>query len=660
MTQKLFSVEVEGPQPEGETRVRRNWVNKDKGLVESLLPDVKTLLDNFKKGIETAKDRPFLGRRSVVNGVAGPYTWVTYGEAYASAQAIGSFLVKKGIEVKGNIALYSVNRPEWVIAEQGCYMYNYCTVPLYDTLGAEAIEYILNQAECKLVFASADKIQSLIQLKPKLPHMSTVVSFDTNVPAGVVESSKAAGVEIILWSDAESEGSENVAELRPPQAEDLCTICYTSGTTGLPKGVMLSHKNMVAAGMSYRYAGQHGAGFNFDYKDVHISYLPLAHVLERALFSVMIGVGAKIGFYQGDTLKLLDDVAELKPTIFASVPRLYNRIYDKIWANVKNAGGLSQKLFNMAYNSKKGNMPNTVHHLLWDTLVFRKVRDRLGGKVRALVSGGAPLSPEVTEFLRVAFGCEVLEGYGQTETCAAGTITQPGDYTIGHVGSPFPCCEVKLIDVPEMGYTSKDTPYPRGEICFRGFNIFSGYYKQPEKTAETLTSDGWCKTGDIGMFDEQGRVKIIDRKKNIFKLAQGEYVAAEKIENIYVCHEFVAQAFVYGDSLQASLVGIIVPDQEVLMKWAQKQPGDLYKNKSFAELCKMEELKKVILEALIAHGKTSGLKGFENVKNIFVDSELFSLENNLLTPTFKLKRKEAKEKYQKQIDEMYTEINASN
>jgi long-chain acyl-CoA synthetase len=408
--------------------------------------------------------------------------------------------------------------------------------------------------------------------------------------------------------------------------------------------------------MGYRYAGQQGAGANFTIQDVHISYLPLAHVMERVVFGCLTGLGSRIGFYQGDTLKLLDDVAELKPTIFCSVPRLYNRIYDKVWAGVKAKGGLAELLFKTGFSSKRSNLTSTTKHFFWDALVFGKVRARLGGRVRMMLSGSAPLLPEVMEFLRVAFGCEVCEGYGQTETSAGATITDIGDYSIGHVGAPFPCNEIALADIPEMGYTSKDQPFPRGEICFRGNNCFKGYYKLEEKTKETLDEDGWVHSGDIGMWDAQGRLKIIDRKKNIFKLAQGEYIAPEKVENIYVNNEYVAQSFVYGDSLQAMLVAVIIPDEEVLKRWAAQ--NDLG-GKSLQELCRSDVVRKFILTQLQAHGKSHDLKGFENVKAIYLDSELFSVENDLLTPTFKLKRHEVKKKYQKQIDAMYAELSTS-
>lgn len=391
--------------------------------------------------------------------------------------------------------------------------------------------------------------------------------------------------------------------------------------------------------------------------DVHISYLPLAHVFERILQISLINKGGRAGFYQGDTLKLLDDVAELKPTIFASVPRLYNRIYDKVMAGVKAKGGIGAMLFNHAFNCKKENLRNSgcLTHWFWDRIVFSKVRARLGGNVRMMITGAAPISAEVIDFLRVCFSAQVFEGYGQTETCAGLTVTDGHDFTSGHVGVPIPVVEVKLVDVPGMNYHSTDKPHPRGEICVRGSCVFKNYYLAPEKTAEVLDADGWAHTGDIGKWDDQGRLIIVDRVKNIFKLAQGEYIAPEKIEIVYQKHELVAQAFVYGDSLQATLVGVVVPDEDVIKMWASENGLG---GKSFAELCKDESVKKHFLKTLVDYGKKDGLKGFENIKALYLDNEAFTVENNLLTPTFKLKRHEAKKKYQEQITAMYAGMTA--
>lgn len=650
---KQFSYELDAPEIEGEGKPRRNHLLKDgKHLIDTTNPQVTTLYNNFINGVKYSGHLPFLGTRSFIDNITGPYEWISYNEAFKRIEHFGSFLVNRGYPIKSFIGLYSINRTEWVLGEQACFMFNYCTVPLYDTLGEESVLYIINQTKQPLIICSKDKIDILLQLKPSLPSLKLIVSMDT-IDNELKNKANNVGIELISFTDAENEGSNSICEPRPPLPDDLATICYTSGTTGLPKGAMLSHKSILSIGMSYQFAASHGSGVQLTKDDIHISYLPLAHVFERAIVSMVIGVGARIGFYQGNILKLLEDVMELRPTFFPSVPRLFNRIYDKIWANVKQAGGIKEALFRHAFNTKKANLHTTVKHFIYDKLVFAKVRATLGGRVRFMVTGSAPLSSDVMEFLRITFSCDILEGYGQTETCGASTITEINDYSLGHVGSPLPCVDVKLIDVLDMNYSTKDKPFPRGEICFKGPSCFSGYFDMPDKTLETIDKNGWVHSGDIGQWDAYGRLQIIDRKKNIFKLAQGEYIAPEKIESVYVNHELIAQAFVYGDSLQASLVAIIFPEENTLINWAKHNQLQHF---SFTHLIHLEKVKLHILKELQLFGKAHNLKGFENVKNIYLDNNLMSVENNLLTPTFKIKRHEVKQKYQKEISDMYAQL----
>ena len=250
----------------------------------------------------------------------------------------------------------------------------------------------------------------------------------------------------------------------------------------------------------------------------------------------------------------------------------------------------------------------------------------------------------------------MFEGYGMTESACVISKTHESDFSCGHVGSPVPCCEMKLESVPDMNYTTKDAPYPRGEVCVRGPSVFAGYYRAKDKTDEVVDADGWLHTGDIGLWLPGGRLKIIDRKKNIFKLAQGEYVAPEKIENIYARSKFVAQSFVHGDSLQPYLVAVVVPDEEVLIPWAKKNAhphaGD------FRRLCKDPVVLKTIFGSMKSVGADAGLKGFEQVRAIHLHDELFSVENGLFTPTFKLKRPQARDKFGREIERMYRELNA--
>ena len=284
----------------------------------------------------------------------------------------------------------------------------------------------------------------------------------------------------------------------------------------MPKGVQLPHSALLACvSAALAVMGQNklypvtGTGdqqqdkryfFKLTQHDIHLSYLPLAHIFERIVANVMVALGASIGFYQGDQLKLLDDAQALRPTIFLTVPRVCTRFYDKIIAKTSKRT-ISKWLFNYALESKRKALRerNEFTHWFWDFLVFNKIRGLLGGRVEKILSGSAPLSAEVMEFMRVVFACEVFEGYGQTETSAGSCVTEFGDWSVaGHVGTPLPCTEFKLVDIPEMGYTSKDTPYPRGEICIRGPSCFTGYFGDEEKTKEALDGQGWVHTGDVG------------------------------------------------------------------------------------------------------------------------------------------------------------------
>ncbi|KAJ3357616.1 Long-chain-fatty-acid--CoA ligase 6 [Allomyces javanicus] len=654
-TNTSFTIEspdaVEEP---GYGKARRAAYLAGKELID-MPPGVNSLHENFLTGLKISTDAPFLGHRTRdEDGKVGPYVWQTYNEVYKRVKNLGSGLAQRGLNRQDPVGLYSINRPEWSLGQQASYMYAYTTVPLYDTLGDEAIEYIINQTEMRVCFATYDKAQKLIKLKAKLPTLDTVVVMDT-FPDTFIPDAKAFGVDVIAITALEAQGAQVVTEPNRPGPNDCATICYTSGTTGLPKGVILSHRNILSVATAVNYRCQNRRFTLITPNEIHISFLPMAHVFELVLQQLVIMNGARIGFYAGDTAKLLDDVAELRPTVFVAVPRLFNRIYDKVLSGVKAKGGAAAFLFKTAIAQKQAGLKRgTVNHWLWDKLVFGNVRSKLGGRCRFLFTGSAPIAPDVLQFLRACFSVDVFEGYGQTETSAGLSITFSGDYSAGHVGVPLGCCEVRLRDIPEMNYTSKDEPRPRGEITVRGNSIFSGYYKAPDKTAETL-ENGWCRTGDVGQWDEFGRLVIIDRVKCIFKLAQGEYIAPEKIENVYCKHELVAQAYVHGDSLQASLVGVIVPDEESFIPWAKAQG---FEGESLADFVDQPELKKKLLQQLVAFGKGSGLKGFENIRALTLEAEQFTIDNNLLTPTFKLRRNDAKNKYQAQIDAMYASLNA--
>ncbi|KAL5786612.1 hypothetical protein ACOSQ2_009004 [Xanthoceras sorbifolium] len=613
-------------------------------------PDIGTLHDNFIHAVETFRDREYLGTRIREDGTVGEYKWMTYGEAGTAREAIGSGLRYHGLPKGVSVGLYFINRPEWLVVDHACSAYSYISVPLYDTLGPDAVKYVVNHADIQAIFCVPETLNTLLSFISEIPsvHLIVVVGgVDEHLPS-LPSTSK---VKLISYLKLLSQGHSSLQPFCPPKPEDIATICYTSGTTGTPKGVVLTHGNLISS----------VAGFSVKNKfypsDIYLSYLPLAHIYERTNQIVIAYYGVAVGFYQGDNLKLMDDLAALKPTIFCSVPRLYNRIYAVITNAVKASGTLRLKLFTAAYNSKKqAIMKGQNPSVMWDRLVFNKMKEKLGGQVRFMASAASPLSPDVMEFLKVCFGCRIMEGYGLTETSGMTSGIDEGDNLTGHVGSPNPACEVKLMDVPEMNYTSEDQPYPRGEICVRGPIVFQGYYKDEVHTREVFDDDGWLHTGDIGLWLPGGRLKIIDRKKNIFKLAQGEYVAPEKIENVYSKCKFVAQCFIYGDSLKSCLVAVVAVDPDVLKGWAASE-GIKFEN--LEQLCNDPRARTAVLNDMNEVGKEGQLRGFEFAKAVTLVPEPFSMENGLLTPTFKIKRPQAKEYFAKAISNMYAELSTS-
>ncbi|CAN1280311.1 Long chain acyl-CoA synthetase 7, peroxisomal [Linum perenne] len=622
-------------------------------------PEIGTLHDNFVRAVDAYRDYKYLGTRIRVDGTVGEYKWMTFGEAGTARTAIGSGLMHHGIEKGASVGLYFINRPEWLIVDHACSAYSYISVPLYDTLGPDAVKYIVNHAVVQAIFCVPQTLNSLLSFLSEIPSVRVIVvvgGIDDQIPS----LPSSTGVQVVTYSKLLSQGRSNLHQFCPPKPEDVATICYTSGTTGTPKGAVLSHENLIA-----NVAGA-TCTTTFYPSDVYISYLPLAHIYERANQVMTVYFGVAVGFYQGDNMKLIDDLAALRPTIFCSVPRLYNRIYDGINNAVKSSGGLRERLFNAAYNAKKQALQSGKNASpMWDRLVFNKIREKLGGRVRYLVSGASPLSPDVMVFMKICFGGQVLEGYGMTETSCVISAMDEGDNQVGHVGSPNPACgellsylviEVKLEDVPEMNYTSEDKPYPRGEICVRGPIVFQGYYKDEIQTREVIDGDGWLHTGDIGLWLPGGRLKIIDRKKNIFKLAQGEYIAPEKIENVYAKCRFVAQCFVYGDSFNSSLVAVVAVDPDVLRDWAASQR---IKYNNLEQLCKDRKTRAAVLADMDAVGREAQLRGFEFAKAVTLVLEPFTLENGLLTPTFKIKRAQAKAYFQTAISELYKELAAS-
>ena len=634
-----------------------------------------TSYENFIHATNTFGEKNCLGYRPINNkGEAGAFKWFTYSEVRSMVENFSAGLVKLGlcpksvgdaeIREQSVLGIMMRNRPEWHIAEQACYLHRMIPVPFYDSAKSETLEAIVSKiGYLKAVVCSKLTIGELI--KTKQQHRG--VPFTHLICADEVSSethalARSFGLSVLSFNYVMEEGGKlgtNKPNHDPPSPDDIYTFCFTSGTTGEPKGAIITHRNIIAnsAALSERMI-EWTVG-----SECLLSYLPLPHMFERVCQLLAITAGSAIGFSQGDALKLVDDLQQLRPTRFVGVPRVLNRMQERVMAQVNQGSSFKASLFRLALERKMTN-PSDPLAIITDRIIFKKVGEKLGlDKVKQILTGSAPIAPSTLSWFRAVFPkVAVNEGYGQTECTLVCSLQNPLEVTAGDCGAPLSCCDVRLMDVPEMGYRSTDKNHGkngeiipclgRGEICIRGDNVFTGYYKLPEKTRETIDAEGWLHTGDIGLWTNRGQLKIIDRKKNIFKLSQGEYVAPEKIESVFATCKFVLQSFVYGDSLRDHLVAIVVPNPDTVSEWAAGK-------KDLKQLCQLPELKRAVLAEITAKSREAKLHGFEMVKNIELEPDMWTAEN-LLTPTFKLKRKEAENKYKLQIDRMYAEDSTQN
>lgn len=656
LSDKLIKVGESRPATEGSVSaspIYRSIAAKD-GFPEL---DATTLYDLFTKSVAKFPKNKCLGHRPKdASGKVGPYVFQTYEEVGIEVANLASGLAAIGGEPKAKIGVLGANCPEWMIAMQACNRLNLACVPLYDSLGENAIEYIIDHSEAAVTFLSAAKMPQMLQALPKINGPLKALVYWGECKAEDIEAVKATKHKIFSFDEVKKMGMEAPKEPVPPTPDDLCTIMYTSGTTGDPKGVMLTHRGVISAVANAHFYCKHNK-VAFNEKDAFLSYLPLAHIFDRVNEEFFLYMGGSIGYWQGDVNKLLDDIAALKPAMFVGVPRVFDRIYSKVMNTVQSSSFLKRSLFNWGLSRKmyfmKQGRPQAQASPFFDRLVFSKVAASLGGKTKAVVSGGAPLAAHVEDFLRASMCAPVVQGYGLTETGAASFIAG-ADVILDSatVGPPTPGTEFRLESVPEMNYDALDVEEPKGEVLIRSSSNFIGYYKDQKKTDEELTKDGWFHTGDIGAITKHGALKIIDRKKNIFKLSQGEYVAVEKVEAVYKKNLITEQVWVYGNSLKNSLIAVVVPAQDHMFSWASANGVA----RDMAKICADPRATAHVLAELVATGKAEKLKGFELIKAVHLEHAAFSIENDLLTPTFKLKRPQLQKKYQSVLDKLYASL----
>ncbi len=585
------------------------------------------IAQRFFENVARLGDKPAL--LSKINGQYVPLSYRKLGEI---VRAIALTLDSWGIRKGDRCAIISDNRQEWIMADMANQALGVPSVPIYPTLSSVQIDELLKHSEPRVIYVGTPELLKKVlacQYRPEY-----YVGFDPQMASAEVVS-----LEQVITKGSQLDPEHFNSILAAVEPGDLACINYTSGTTGVPKGVMLTNENFV------RDVDNSVQNLQIFESDVFLSFLPLSHVLERmGGYYVPMLVGATIGFAESIE-KVLDNMAEVKPTILISVPRLFEKIYATVMSGVESGSFLKKKIFFWALKAGRERMNAEIYGtpLSWwtqrkikiaDKLVFSKLQNRTGGRLQRFVSGGAPLSKEIAEFLFAA-GLRVYEGYGLTETSPVVTVNGPGHVRLGSVGIAIPETEFKI---------SEDN-----EILVRGPQVMRGYYKNEEATREVIDSDGFLHTGDIGYFDEDGFLFLTDRKKNILITAGGKNVAPQPIEDAIKLSPYIAEVVLIGDR-RNFISALIVLDQAMIRKWAESHQITF---EPYSEFIKRPEVYRLIeseIERLTPH-----LSRFEKVKKFSIVPHDFSIETGELTPSLKVKRKIVLEKYADLIDEMYRE-----
>ncbi|MFA4839835.1 MAG: long-chain fatty acid--CoA ligase [Candidatus Neomarinimicrobiota bacterium] len=577
----------------------------------------------------------FSDKAAILSKVAGAFRPVTYRELGNTVRAIALILDSWGIQKGDRVAIMSDNREEWFMSDMACLSIGAISVPVYPTLSALQISELMKHSEPRAIFFSTQ--DSLKKIRDSDYRFEQIVSFD-----------KIAGTTDVQWLRDVIESGKRIDTEKPERFQllldsikesDLACINYTSGTTGSPKGVMLSHANFVkdvdnSVKMLQIYP-----------EDTFLSFLPLSHVLERmGGYYVPMLLGATVGFAESIE-KVIDNMSEVRPTILISVPRLFEKIYATVMSSVQSGSFLKKKIFYWGLKVGKERMKADIEgtQLGWwkrkkvhiaDKLVFSKLQQKTGGRLQRFVSGGAPLSPEIAEFLYSA-GLRIFEGYGLTETSPVIAVNGPGNVRLGSVGRAVPETEFKIA--------------ADGEILVKGPQVMVGYYKNEAATREVIDADGFFHTGDIGHFDDDNFLYITDRKKNLIFTAGGKNVAPQPIEEALKLSPYISESVLIGDR-KNFISALIVPDQAAMKKWAESHQIPF---EPYADFIRREDVLKLIESEI--ENRTAHFSRFEKVKKFRIIPKDFTIDDGEITPSLKVKKKVVLEKYAALVDEMYQE-----
>ncbi|KAI2619994.1 acetyl-CoA synthetase-like protein [Hypoxylon sp. NC1633] len=676
-----YSIESPGAEAvDGETKPRRHPLSAD-GLISKPSDDISTLYELLHVSVAKYGNAKAMGSRrlvrthqetkkisKVVDGQEqkvdkawtffelGPYEYLTFNEYERLVLNVSSGLRKLGMNKNDKVHIFAATSANWLAVSHAAASQSMPIVTAYDTLGEEGLRHSMVATGANAIFLDPHLLPTLGNVLKDASKVRYVIWNNQNqVRQEHINNLKSAypHVTVVSFKELEKLGRENPYDPVPPTPEDLCCIMYTSGSTGTPKGVPLKHRNVIAAvtGVSVVVQPFIGPG------DGLLTYLPLAHILEFVFENASLYWGSTMGYGNPKTLSdtsvrnCAGDISEFKPTILAGVPAVWESVKKGITSKVHAGGPVVENMFWGALALKSKLMATGLPGAsLLDSVVFKKIKEATGGRLKLCLNGGGPIAKDTQRFISLAIAPMVL-GYGLTETNAMGTIMNPLEWTSETIGGLPSCIEVKLVDFPDAGYHATNKPNPQGEIWIRGPSVAEEYYQNEKETQENIAPGGWFKTGDIGEWYPNGHLKIIDRKKNLVKTLNGEYIALEKLESIYRSANVVANICVYADQSKAKPIAIIVPAEPALRKLAADNG---IQGAGLEELVHNKKVNDLVLKELQSAGRAGGLSGIEIIEGVALSEEEWTPQNGLVTAAQKLNRKAILNKYEKGVKEAYS------
>ncbi|KAK4220024.1 hypothetical protein QBC37DRAFT_76530 [Rhypophila decipiens] len=677
-----FSIEVpdiavvRGETNLSETAPRRHPKARH-GLWERPAPDLYTTFDILRRSAETYSNEPAVGSRTLIKEhkeitkvpkkdadgkevqvekewtyfELSDYKYLTYLEYFTQVLQLGSGLRKLGLEPKDKVHLFASTSQQWLGMSHAASSQAMTIVTAYDTLGEQGVEVSLLQTQPKAIYVDPHLLNTVSTPLKKAYSVTTVVYNDLSnqpVPQSQIDKfrSEHPDLTVLSYEQLRALGEENPVDPVPPNTTETYCIMYTSGTSGVPKGVPVTHANFVAAVAGIYAVVQESVS----HQDDILAYLPLAHIFELVLENAVIFAGATLGYGSVRTLSdtsmrnCTGDMRAFKPTVMVGVPQVWETVKKGVETKVNESGWIKRNIFSGAVKAKRYLVEKNwlAAAKLCDN-VFTAVRTNTGGRLRFIVNGASGISQNTLNFLSLVVA-PMISGYGLTETCGNGALGAPLQWTPKAIGPPPAAVEIKLVSVPELNYSATSIP-PQGEILIRGPAVVKEYYENPEETKKAFTPDGWFKTGDVGEFDENGHLKVIDRVKNLIKLQGGEYIALEKLETAYRSALVVNNLIVYGDETSSRPIAIIHPNEKVLAQKAKQLGVSTY------GMHKNPKVRQAVLKDLqdVARNSEPKLSSLETVVGVVLLEEEWTPANGLVTATQKVNRRAIRERYLDEI-----------